>query len=118
MSAGEKTGDMPLVLRGSLITLRRKCGRPGCHCARGELHETPALSLNLDGKTKILTLRAADIPEVKTALGRYKQERAAMQAALDQHVRAGVTRLRTRRAPPETTPRKATKKGALSSSRR
>jgi hypothetical protein len=45
MSTGENVVEMPLVLRGSLITLRRKCGRPGCRCARGALHETPALSL-------------------------------------------------------------------------
>ena len=36
------------LLRGSLTVLRRRCGSPGCHCARGELHETPVLSYKID----------------------------------------------------------------------
>jgi len=41
-----------LVLRGSLTVMRRRCGSPGCHCARGELHETPVLSYKQEGKTQ------------------------------------------------------------------
>ena len=26
------------VLRGALVIQRRRCGKPGCRCARGELH--------------------------------------------------------------------------------
>lgn len=109
MPTGEETIDMRLVLRGSLITLKRKCGRPGCHCAHGELHETPALSLNVDGKTKILTLRAAELPEVKAALARYKQARTQ----LDQHVRTGVAIIQARRGRSKPGAQKPPKKGAL-----
>ncbi len=28
-----------LLLRGVLYTLRRKCGKPTCHCTTGDLHE-------------------------------------------------------------------------------
>lgn len=108
MPAAEEMTDMRLVLRGSLITLRRRCGRRGCHCAHGELHETPALSLNVDGKTKILTLRSMELPEIEAALARYKQARAA----LDQQVRAGVATLQARRERPKTKQPKAAKKGA------
>jgi hypothetical protein len=31
------------LLRGSLVQMRRKCGKPGCHCQQGEKH--PALYL-------------------------------------------------------------------------
>ena len=44
----------PLV-RGSLITLRRKCGTPTCSCAKGQPHESPALSYSIAGATKMLT---------------------------------------------------------------
>ena len=27
-------------LRGGVYRLRRRCGKPGCRCARGELHES------------------------------------------------------------------------------
>lgn len=82
-----------LVLRGSLITLKRKCGKPTCHCAKGKPHRSPALSYNLKGKTKIITLRPADVPEVKEALRRYQQ---ALQSLRQQALR-GLQRLSARR---------------------
>jgi hypothetical protein len=108
MVVGEATDVMSLVLRGSLIMLKRKCGRPRCRCADGDLHATPALSLNVDGKTAIVTLRPEEIPEIKAALNRYHQARAR----LDQQVRAGVALLRDRHR------RRPVKKGALSRPRR
>ena len=108
MLTGEETLDMALLLRGSVITLKRKCGRLGCHCARGTLHETPALSLNVDGKTRIVTLRPAELPEIRAALARYKRARTA----LDEQVRAGLALFRARRVRPETAKQKTPKKGA------
>ena len=57
-------GDGPRVLPGSLITLRRKCGKPGCRCATGSPHETPALSYSVGGRTKMLTLTPDEVPAV------------------------------------------------------
>ena len=73
-----------LLLRGSLITLKRKCGKPTCHCATGKPHRSPALSYSLKGKTKIITLRPADVSEVKEALRRYRQ---ALQSLHQQTLR-------------------------------
>src|SRR5712692_4140165 len=61
------------LLRGSLTVLRRRCGSPGCHCARGELHETPVLSYKQGGKTKMLSLTAGDVAAVSAALARYRE---------------------------------------------
>ena len=82
----------PLLLRGSLIVLRRKCGKPSCHCAEGAAHETPALSFSRHGVTQILTLRRQDLPEVRVALRRYKQA----LAGLDRKALAGIAQLRKR----------------------
>ena len=82
----------PLLLRGSLIVLRRKCGKRACHCAEGVAHETPALSVSVAGVTQILTLRRQDLPEVRAALRRYQQARAD----LDRKALAGLARLRKR----------------------
>jgi len=81
-----------LIVRGSLIMLRRKCGTASCRCARGELHETPALTYSADGAKRFLTLRGEDVAEVKAALARYK--RAATR--LEREARTGVERLRYR----------------------
>ena len=70
----------PRVLPGSLITLRRKCGNAGCRCATGEPHETPALSYSVGGRTKMLTLRAEDVPAVAAAVARYRTAVKALEA--------------------------------------
>jgi hypothetical protein len=82
----------PELLRGSLFTLRRKCGKASCRCADGAPHETPALSYSADGRTKILTLRAEDVAAVAAALGRYQTTRDELDARAD----AGVAALRER----------------------
>ena len=64
---------IPPVLRGSLIRLRRKCGKPNCHCAQGQPHFCPALSYSLRGKTKLLTLPSPQVPKIRAALQRYRQ---------------------------------------------
>ena len=78
------------LLRGSLITLRRRCGKPNCRCATGEPHETPALSYSHEGRTKTVTLREDDLDQVAAALQRYQ----AAREKLEQDATAGIETLR------------------------
>lgn len=82
----------PRLLRGSLITLRRKCGKPSCHCAAGDLHESPALSCSVNGSTTMLTLHPSDLPEVKAGLAAYRRA----LASVERQARAGIAALRAR----------------------
>ena len=81
-----------LVLRGSLVSLTRKCGKPSCRCAEGEPHSTPALSYSVGGATKMLTLRPSDLREVRAALARHQRA----LAALERQALRGVDLLRRR----------------------
>ena len=83
----------PLVLHGTLTTFRRRCGKPGCRCASGEPHESPALTYTEGGRTKTLTLSVTEVGEVRAALARYEAARADLQAAATE----GVAALRARR---------------------
>jgi len=67
------TLSIPHVLRGSLIRLRRKCGKSNCHCAQGQPHCSPALSYSDRGQTKLLTLPQTQVRKVRAALQRYRQ---------------------------------------------
>jgi len=71
--------DFGVLIRGSLITLKRKCGKPTCSCADGEPHTTPALSYSVKGKTHILTLRSSDVPMIRQALNNYKMAVAELE---------------------------------------
>jgi hypothetical protein len=84
----------PLVLRGTLTTFRRRCGKPTCRCATGEPHQSPALAYTEGGRTKTLTLTDAEVAEVAVALARYERARTDLERAAE----AGIAALRTRRA--------------------
>lgn len=82
--------DTPKLLRGTLFTLRRRCGKANCRCAEGDAHESPALAYPEAGRTKTLSLTHADLDEVRAALERYERGRAELDAAAD----AGIAQLR------------------------
>lgn len=82
------------LLRGTLTTFRRRCGKATCHCATGEPHESPALAYTVAGRTKTLTLSQEDVAEVEASLARFQAARAELERAAD----AGIAALRARRA--------------------
>lgn len=81
----------PRVVRGSLVVLRRQCGKANCRCTDDEqLHENPALSYSQEGRTRIVALRPADVAAVEAALGRYQAARDRLEA----DAAAGIEALR------------------------
>jgi hypothetical protein len=69
------------VLRGSLLrrTLRHTSGCP--KCARGEGHPLWVLNVNYPGgKTRQLSLRPEQIPQVRQALQHYQQVKKSLEA--------------------------------------
>jgi len=95
----DKTSEVGgLLLRGSMITLKRKCGKPNCRCAAGDPHETPALSYSLRGVTRILTLPPSEVPLAQAALDRYKQAMAKLDGQALAGIRAMERRIRKERA--------------------
>jgi len=52
-------------MRATLITLKRKCGKPRCRCTKGELHVSPAVEQSRRGKTRLKTLSKDRQQEVK-----------------------------------------------------
>jgi hypothetical protein len=84
--------DAPMMLRGTLGTFRRRCGKPSCRCASGDPHQSPALMYSEGGRTKTVILAGAEVAEVTAALERYERARAELKAAAD----AGIAVLRAR----------------------
>jgi hypothetical protein len=46
--------DQRGLLRGSLLVRRRSCGKAGCRCTRGHLHESLYLAISQGGRTRQL----------------------------------------------------------------
>ncbi len=86
-----------VMLRGSLYTLRRRYGKPNCHCASGDVHESPALAYRSAARTGTLSLTGADIEEVRAALARYDLARRELDVLADAGIVALSARLAARR---------------------
>lgn len=71
------------VLRGSLIERYRRCGKPGCRCARaGEKGHGPAHYLTVTvaaGKTLTVYVRARDVERVEACLENFRRARAILE---------------------------------------
>src|SRR5450755_1022280 len=69
------------VLRGSLLerTVHHSSGCP--KCARGEGHPLWVLNVNYPGaKTRQLSLRSEQVPQVRKAMERYHQVKETLEA--------------------------------------
>lgn len=47
------------LLRGSLVVMRRKCGKKGCHCQTGEKHSSLYLAVRLGKKRTMIYIPPA-----------------------------------------------------------
>lgn len=93
MGKADHADVLPPVLRGTLITIRRRCGKATCRCATGDPHESPALSVSLAGRSVTISLRTGEVPSVAAALARYQAARDDLEAQATE----GIEALRARR---------------------
>lgn len=68
--------DRP-VIKGTVYELKRRCGKPGCKCARGQLHARMVLSASEGGKTRLQVIPHGFLVEVKQKVRRYQELRRA-----------------------------------------
>ena len=76
--------DLP-VIRGSVYELKRKCGKPGCKCAQGELHGRMVVSASEKGKTSLRVVPSGFLVEVQAKVRRYQELRQARARLVEVH---------------------------------
>ena len=60
------------VVRGSVVARRLRCGKPGCRCARGQLHAATYLSVTFaGGRTEQISLPADLVPLARRWVANY-----------------------------------------------
>jgi hypothetical protein len=69
-------GREPL-LPASLYTLRRRCGKPNCHCAHGQPHLSTALSYRGPDRPSLLTPPPEHLDELRQLTDAYRRFRQA-----------------------------------------
>lgn len=80
--------DKEIVL-GSLVEMKRKCGKPNCKCRKGEKHVSLYLSCRYKGNRKMICLPKASEKRAREVFERYR----SMQRMLDIISTACIERL-------------------------
>jgi hypothetical protein len=76
--------DKP-VTKGSVYELKTKCGKPGCKCAKGQLHHRMVLSASEKGKTKLRAIPRGFLVEVQTKVRCYQELRRVRVRLIEMH---------------------------------
>ncbi len=69
------------MVQGSFYLLRRKCGKPNCHCASGQLHASYVLTRSEGGKDRLYTVpkdQRAQVRQWAAEYRRYQRGRAVL----------------------------------------
>ncbi|HEY4712567.1 MAG TPA: DUF6788 family protein [Dehalococcoidia bacterium] len=69
-------GRAPLV-KGNVYEMSRKCGKPSCACARGQLHKSMVLSWSHQGKTRLKPVPPERLEELRSKSEEYLRFRRA-----------------------------------------
>ena len=69
--------DRAPMIKGTVYEQRRKCGKPTCACAAGELHGTMMLSRSEQGRTKLVAIPEGHLKDWQVLTGRYQRFRRA-----------------------------------------
>ena len=75
------------MIRGSFYLLRRKCGKPNCRCARGELHPAYVLTRSEAGKDRLYPVPKEQRAEVRKRAAEYRRYQRARAVLVKRHLR-------------------------------
>ena len=76
--------DREAFVRGGVYRLRRKCGKPGCRCARGELHASWVWLAREKGVQRMRAVPKGEAVRWRERAQHYRRYRYARRALLRQ----------------------------------
>ena len=65
------------LVKGNVYELARKCGKPSCACAEGQLHRSMVLSWSHEGKTRLMAIAAEKLDRLRANSEQYLRYRRA-----------------------------------------
>ena len=75
------------MVQGSFYLLRRKCGKPNCHCAAGQLHASYVLTRSEAGKDRLYSVPKEQRAEVRKHAAEYRRYQRARAVLVKRHLR-------------------------------
>lgn len=80
------------LLRGSLSKRSIVCGKPTCHCVRGERHTAWCLVVSTRGKIRQVHIPRDQVATVRVWVRQYQAAQRALQRIADQRLTAWQSR--------------------------
>lgn len=80
-AASQRLATCGRMIKGSLVVNRRRCGKPECHCAKEQLHQSLAFTYKKNGKSVLI-----HIPHHLTAEARQAQQAYQKLKTLTEHL--------------------------------
>ena len=74
------------LVKGNVYELARKCGKPSCACAEGQLHRSMVLSWSHQGKTRLMTIPPEKLDRLKGNSEHYLRYRRARARVTEIHL--------------------------------
>ena len=75
------------MVQGSFYLLRRKCGKPNCRCASGQVHASWVLSRSEQGKDHLYSIPKDQRSNLRRWAGEYRRYQRARALLVKRHVR-------------------------------
>jgi hypothetical protein len=80
LSRLHKVLNIPGLMRGNLVQMRRKCGKPGCRCRNGkDLHVSWYVSQSRNGKPHMLYVPKEWEKRVRSFTERHREVRQLLE---------------------------------------
>jgi hypothetical protein len=74
------------MVRGSFYLLRRKCGKPNCRCATGQLHAAYVLTRSEQGQDRLYTVPREQRARVRKWAAEYRRYQRARAVLAKRHL--------------------------------
>jgi hypothetical protein len=74
------------MVQGSFYLLRRKCGKPNCRCATGQLHAAYVLTRSEQGKDRLYMVPKEQRAQVRKWAAEYRWYQRARAVLARRHV--------------------------------
>lgn len=74
------------MVQGSFYLLRRRCGKPNCRCARGQLHSAYVLTRSEAGKDRLYPVPTDQRAQVRKWAAEYRRYQRARAVLVKRHL--------------------------------
>ena len=73
------------VIKGSVYEIKRRCGKPGCKCVRGQPHKSMVLSASEQGRTRLRVIPRGSVTAVRQKVAAYQRIRRVRARLVKTH---------------------------------